>query len=478
MNREFLTHLFFLIFINLLIKPFYIFGIDRAVQNAVEPGAYGLYFVLFNFTYLFQIINDSGIQNYNNRSIAQHPNLIGKYFPNILALKGLLSLVYLLVLALASWAAGYLPQYGGWLIWIAFNQILNSLILFLRTNVSGLGLYRFDGWFSVADKILLIVICGILLLQHPEGFQIEWFIYAQTASLAATACIVGAFVGGKIGRFRLRFQPALLWVIARESYPYALVVLLMTIYTRVDAVMIEQLLPDGAIEAGYYAGAYRLLDAANMIGYLFAALLLPMFARLIKTGEDMSPLTGFSFRLIWAGSVALAVAIWPFRTAIMDLLYVQTGATSGDMLGLLMVSFVAVCGSYVYGTLLTAKGSMRHMNRIFLCGVLGNIALNAVLIPHYKGAGAAVATCITQVIVFLAQVWLAYRELGLSPNLRLIAQSAGAVLLAVFLTWAIVQIPGELHWTIRFLMCGAANVLAALLIGMIPMRGLWRKFYL
>jgi len=478
MNREFLGHLFFLIFINLLIKPFYIFGIDRAVQNAVEPGAYGLYFVLFNFTYLFQIINDSGIQNFNNRSIAQHPKLIGKYFPNILALKGLLSLLYLLVLAVAGWVAGYLPEYGGWFFWIALNQIFNSLILFLRTNVSGLGLYRFDGWFSVADKILLIVICGILLLQHPEGFQIEWFIYAQTASLAATACIVGAFVGGKIGRFRLRFQPALLWVIARESYPYALAVLLMTIYTRIDAVMIEQLLPDGILEAGYYAGAYRLLDAANMIGYLFAALLLPMFARLIKEGVDMSPLTGFSFRLIWAGSLAIAIAIWPFREAIMAMLYIKTGGTSGDMLGLLMISFVAVCGSYIYGTLLAAKGSMRYMNRIFLCGLLGNIALNAALIPYYKGAGAAVATCITQVVVFLAQVGLAYRELALARNLRLVFQCAGSLLLAVFLTWAIVQMPGDLHWMIRFLMCGAANVLAALLIGLIPVRGLWSKFYL
>lgn len=469
-NREFITHLIFLVFINLLIKPFYIFGIDRAVQNAVEPGVYGLYFVLFNFTYLFQIINDSGIQNFNNRSIAQHPTLIGKYFPNILVIKALLSLFFLLVLAVAGWLAGYLPQYSGWLVWIALNQILSSLILFLRSNVSGLGLYRLDGWFSILDKLLLIGLCGTLLWQHPEGFQIEWFIYAQTASLALTAILIGAFVGSKIGRIRLSFQPKLLWIILKESYPYALVVLLMTIYTRIDAVMIEQLLPNGEVEAGYYAAAYRLLDAANMMGYLFATLLLPMFARLLKAGTPVDGLTGFSFRIIWGASAALAIATWPFREVIMKVLYDHTSPDSGNILGLLLLSFVAVCGSYVYGTLLTAKGSMMAMNRIFLYGVAGNIALNALLIPGYKATGAAAATCITQFAVFLAQVWLAYHNLQLQRNLLLLAQSVACFFLAALLTWALVQVLAGTFWLLLFFLCGIANLLAAIITGIIPLR--------
>ena len=76
MNREFLLNILFLVFINLLIKPFFIFGIDLTVQNRVPDGDYGLYFTLFNFTYLFQILNDFGIQNFNNRNLSQHPQLL------------------------------------------------------------------------------------------------------------------------------------------------------------------------------------------------------------------------------------------------------------------------------------------------------------------------------------------------------------------------------------------------------------------
>ena len=107
MNREFVLNLLFLVFINVLIKPFFIFGIDLTVQNRVPEGDYGLYFTLFNFTYLLQIFNDFGIQNFNNRHISQHPQLLPKYFPNLLLLKGVLGVFYfILAMASAAWVAG------------------------------------------------------------------------------------------------------------------------------------------------------------------------------------------------------------------------------------------------------------------------------------------------------------------------------------------------------------------------------------
>ena len=56
MQRKFLTNLGLLLFLNLLIKPFWIFGIDRTVQNTVGVEEYGFYFVVFNFSFLFNII--------------------------------------------------------------------------------------------------------------------------------------------------------------------------------------------------------------------------------------------------------------------------------------------------------------------------------------------------------------------------------------------------------------------------------------
>ena len=279
MKREFLLNIVFLLTANLLIKPFYLFGIDRTVQNTVSESEYGLYFALFNFTFLFQIVNDFGIQNYNNRNIAQHRHLLVKYFPNLIVLKGLLSILYLALVLGIGWWAGYTLPHFSLLLFIAFNQILFSLVLYLRSNVSGLGRYRLDSLLSVTDRLLLILICSVLLWGNlvPGPFRIEWFVWAQTASLSMTALIAMSIVARRLPRFRLRINPVFLRYLLRESAPYALSIFLMSAYYRLDGLMIEQLLPDGATEAGLYASAYRLYEAANMVGFLFAGLLLPLF---------------------------------------------------------------------------------------------------------------------------------------------------------------------------------------------------------
>lgn len=455
MNREFLLNIIFLITVNLLIKPFYLFGIDRTIQNTVETGEYGMYYAFFNFAFLLQIINDFGIQNFNNRNIAQHNHLLDKYFSNILVLKGILGIVYLILTFVIAWALGYLAdyaQYAHLIFLLAFNWILISFIFFLRSNISGLAMYRTDSLLSVLDKVLLIVVCSILLWANPfdRPFQISWFVYAQTSTLFITAIIAFLIVYQKLTRLRFRFHKAFLLLILKKSYPYALVVFLMLLYTRMDAVMIERLLADGQIEADYYASAYRLLEASNMIGFLFASLLLPMFARMLKKGEPIQDLVKFSLQMIWAGAIPLTVAIYFFQEDIMVLLYNHGSAYSGQILAYLMFSFVALAGSYIYGTLLTANDSLMKMNVVFVFSVVLNLSLNWYLIPDYKAWGAAVATCVTQFFVFFAQVILAQQELNLKTNISLIIKLISFTLVTVIFAYS-VAIFSPWIWQIAFM---------------------------
>ncbi|MCB0663938.1 MAG: oligosaccharide flippase family protein, partial [Saprospiraceae bacterium] len=101
MHKEFGLNIIILVAINLLIKPFFIFGIDRTVQNVVGTEVYGMYFTLLSLTYLLQIINDFGIQNFNSREVSQNRHLIHKYLPNMLMIKLGLSLLFLVAVFVA-----------------------------------------------------------------------------------------------------------------------------------------------------------------------------------------------------------------------------------------------------------------------------------------------------------------------------------------------------------------------------------------
>ena len=141
MQRKFLTNLSLLLFLNLLIKPFWVFGIDRTVQNVVGVEAFGFYYIVFNFSFLFNILLDLGITNFNNRNIAQNHHLLSKHFSGILLMKLLLAFLYLgVTFFIAIWK--YNPDQLKLLSVLAINQFLISFVLYLRSNISGLLMFK------------------------------------------------------------------------------------------------------------------------------------------------------------------------------------------------------------------------------------------------------------------------------------------------------------------------------------------------
>lgn len=468
MKREFILNILLLVFINLLIKPIFIFGIDLGVQNRVGE-QYGTYFALLNLAYLFQILNDFGIQSFNNRHISQHPQLLPKYFPNLLAIKWLLAALYIvLTLAVAAFALGYGAESLPLLLVLLINQVLVQLILFLRSNISGLGFYRLDSLLSSLDKLLMLLTCGLLLWGHWFAFSLLNFALAQTLALLVTTLVVFVLLRQR-AVFPIKPSWAAHWragkpavfSLFRQSLPYALVVLLMFAYTRLDAVLLERMA--GPAHADVYASAFRLLEACNMLGYLFASLLLPMFARLLKAKETVRPLTSLSFKLIWAGSVTLASAIFFARE---DLLRLMMPARANEyrfeVLGLLIWAFVPVSVTYIFSTLLTARERMMRMNRFFLVGIGIDLVLNLVLIPRGQALGSAAAALATQVFIAGAMVWLCVQEFGFRPSRRVWLQTIGFLVFTLVFDWFLFEKTGW-AWHTQFL--GALGVgLAGLFI--------------
>lgn len=473
MKRAFAANLILLLGINLLVKPLYIFGIDRSVQNTVGPEQYGLYFALLNFTYLFQILNDFGLQNFNNRHVSRHPQLLPKYFPTLFSAKLMLSTLFLLVLIAGGWLAGNLQVQPAWLLGIALNQILLSLLLFVRSNLSGLGRYRTDSLLSSLDKVLMILLIGAWLIWSPGTFTIMHFILAQGICYLLSLGVAVALLMPHLSGLRFRLRMPLIWWAVRSSFPYAVVVFLMYLYTYVDAVMIERMLPDGAREAGIYASGYRLLDAVCIVGYLFAGLLLPMFSRLLGHGEPVQPLVEMSGRALWSVAVVVSVTTFWFGEELSDLLYRHADARWGQVLSWLMLSFLPWSITYIYGTLLTASGNLWPMNRLFLVCIALNVGANLYVIPRYGAPGAALTTLLTQSVAAVGQYLLALRYFPRLRNPQLLLQFVGLLALVFVTTWIIFTF-APLIWLLRWILAMATGVGLVFLLRMISVREWWK----
>lgn len=466
MKKTFLSNLLLLLFLNLLVKPFWVLGIDRTVQNVVGAENYGFYYALLNFSFLFNILLDMGITSFNNRNIAQNQQLLGKHFSGIVIIKLLLAVVYALLTLGVALIVGFNLEQFKLLLILCFNQFLLSFILYLRSNISGLLLFRTDSMLSVLDRIIMIILCSMLLWGHVTStpFKIQWFVYIQTIAYVLTAFVALTIVMTKSKFQRLRWNWPFIVMIIRQSFPFALLVLLMTIYNRIDPVMLERLLPasKGEYEVGVYASAYRLLDAFNMIAYLFAVLLLPIFSRMLKQRDDVVQVIRLSFSLLYVMSATVAVASFYYSNELMDLMYHDHVEESAAVLRLLMFVFVAVSTTYVFGTLLTANNSLKILNIIATAGVLLSLVFNIFLVPRFYSVGSAWASLISQFITALLQVVVSVRIFRISINWRFL--SALAVFTVGLFLWGFISKMFSLNWLFNLgLMMVGSTILAVLL---------------
>ncbi|MGB0176699.1 MAG: oligosaccharide flippase family protein, partial [Owenweeksia sp.] len=321
MQKKFISNLLLLLFLNFLVKPAWVFGIDLTVQNRVGAEEYGLYFALFNFSMIFNILLDLGLTHYNNQAVARNRTEVVRNFSNLTSLKFLLGLLYFGITVIAGFMIGYESTAFLLLLILSFNQFLASLILFFRSNLSGMQFFRADSILSVIDKTLMIVLCGVLLfgLDEVMEFNVVYYALAQSLSYILASIIAFVLVWKKVRIFTWRINLRSYGQGLKKSVPYALLILLMSLYTRVDGIMLERLV--GSYENGIYAASFRLLDMVNQLGYLFAVLLLPMFSNMLGNGEKVGNLTRLSFNLIFTVLLGVSLVAYFRAGGIMDYLY-------------------------------------------------------------------------------------------------------------------------------------------------------------
>lgn len=421
------------------------------------------------------ILLDLGITNYNNRKIARDHGLLQSHLSGIVPLKFLLSIVYAAFVFGSGWIIGYSTVQFKLLAVLVINQFLSSFILYFRSNISGIQLFRTDSLLSVLDRTLMIIINGVLLWSGlmNQPFRIEWFVYAQTSSYLITFIVVLSVVLYHSGKFRITFNRQNFMVILRQSYPFAILILLMSLFNRVDSVMMERMLADGKEQAGIYAQSFRVLDALSQFSLLFAGLLLPMFSKMIKTGENTDDLIRIASSLLISVAVSVAMAGLFFNKEIIHLMYGDSPAISPLIFSILMFGYIFISLSYIYGTLLTANNSLKALNILAAVTVLINVSLNIVLIPQHKALGAAIASLASQSFYAISQAIIARRVLKVSLHVILYLRILLFAAVVLFTGWVLEK---NLHWLNAFIVFIPACMILSVFTGIIKPRGILKIF--
>lgn len=417
-HSKFYSSLLLLIILNAIIKPFWIFGIDRQVQNITGAAEYGTYFSLLNLSIVFGFLLDWGLTNFINRELAAKKTELLQQLGSLLLLKILFAVLYTAIVILVAALSGV--KRWDILIGVMAIQFLTFLFLFLRNIITANQWFKTDAWLSVLDKSLMILLSGgfIFLPLIFGTITIEKFLLTQVASTSIAVVVVLFILYSNKIIFKTPKLSFFTQSVVVSVLPFAFVVFLMSVHVRADGFLLERIHPEGAHEAGIYAAAYRLLDASNMIGYLVASFFMPFIARLWSESQPLEKtiLQTRHLQLMFAVTIAaIAIILAPW---LQKILYHRDDEYSIKVLRWCLPVLIGYSFVQVYGTVMTATGSVVAFCYLNLAAVSINIILNLILIPRYGAFGCCVSALCSQAFLAMATMIFVNAKLKTSADVR------------------------------------------------------------
>jgi O-antigen/teichoic acid export membrane protein len=413
-----------------------VFVIDRGVQNQLGSEDYGMYYALFNFSYLFNILLDLGISNLNNKEIAQNPIILKKYFSGLFRIRILLFFLFVSTTFLFAVFLAYNSVELKMLALLCFNHFLSFTIIFLRTNISGKMMFKTDSFISVLDKTLVIVFClpFLFIPVFQEVFTIQGFVLIQTITMLITVLVAAFFsLKSKEKKVFQHFNKTFVVAILKKSLPYASIVFLMVLFYRSNPFLIERLTENGKYLAGEYAKGTRVFDAFSMLGFLFVSILYPLFSRLLKQdSEDVKSILKVSTNFLIIPAVIVSAVCFYFSKEVLDLLHNENSFETIRAFSMVVLCVIPTSIIHIYGTLLTSNGNLKYLNITYLISCVLIYTLGVFLINKFSLFGASAVFLGTHVLVALSLIVYCF----FNQNLKKVLDNLNGIRLVLFIIFS------------------------------------------
>jgi len=213
-----------------------------------------------------------------------------------------------------------------------------------------------------------ILICGFLYFyRHKKHLVSQWF-----------------------------FDKKLARSLLKDSWPLILSGLVISIYMRVDQIMIKEMISVEAV--GQYAAAVRISEAWYFIPMVIASSLFPAIINAKKQSEALyyARLQKLYDLMVWM-AIAIALPMTFLSDWVVNLLYGEQYNQAGSVLMIHIWAGVFVFLGVASGKWFISENlQMLAFWRTFY-GMVVNVALNFLLIPKYGIQGAAISTLIGQI---------------------------------------------------------------------------------
>jgi len=358
------------------------------VARYLGPERFGTLSYAMSVIVLFSVLSSLGLNTIIVRELVSFPDkrddFLGTAF--ILKLAGA-GLVFLLLSVILYVNKSY-GQDGLIILIIAAGllfQAFNVIQFYFEANV----LAKF---IAVSQMVSLIVVSiarlAFIWLEMPLIY-FAWAVLIESLILGIGLVVVYCRQKLKIWKWRFKFRTAA--GLLKNSWPLILSGIAVSLYMRIDQVMIKKMLDAEAV--GQYAAAVRLSEALYFVPTVITASLFPAMMNAKKNSEELyrQRLMQMFSLMVWI-SVSLSLFFTFSSKHIVVFLYGEEFLESGSVLAIHIWASVSVFLGVVSGKHLLVENFIKLCFLRVVIGAFSNLLLNFALIPQFGIRGAAIAT--------------------------------------------------------------------------------------
>jgi len=364
------------------------------VVRYLGPERFGVLSFALSFVGLFTAISGLGLDGVIVRNLVEKPEqrdvILGTAF--ILKVLGAL-LMWLSILAAIPFTIN--DNNANVLIAIiAFSAIFQSFNVIDFFNQAAV-----QARYTVKSQLIQLLVSGSLQIIFVLKFApLVWFawIYVIDAAILAFGLWVGyKFRNKKIFKWQWSFLEAKKLLI--DSWPLVFAGVVVSIYMKIDQVMIKEMLGTQAV--GYYAAAVKLSEAWYFIPMAICSSLFPAVVEAKKNNQQLfiKRIKLLYFTVFWLAFV-VALPVTFVSPWIIDLFYGSSYVQSAKVLQIHIWAGLFVALGVASSSWLLSENLQKLSLYRTLIGSIINVGLNIILIPSYGIEGAALATLISYAV--------------------------------------------------------------------------------
>ncbi|MCF6270749.1 MAG: flippase [Melioribacteraceae bacterium] len=363
------------------------------LARVISPEGFGILGYTTAFVSYFLLFIDFGFDIISVKKIANNKSIISKYVNNIISFRILLASLIFLFLTLIIFLLNET-------LIIKFALLITGVNLFVQA-------FTTEFVFQATEKIkylsIKVVAKNIIIL-------VLVLFFVKTISDVLWVVGISVFANFIMNIWLLKiyhkYFESFKWLIDRkflkalfsESFPLIISSFMISIYYNLDMVMLGNMKTQA--EVGIYNTSYKIFLIGLIPLGVIVKIFLPALSKIKDSVKLKETLKKYGIMMFGAGIIISTFVFFTAKYSI-EIIFGIEYTNAVIPLMILALNLLVISVNVYFGNPLTVWGKQKAYSIAITFGAIANIILNIILIPEYSYNGAALATLLSEVVVFV-----------------------------------------------------------------------------